>query len=121
MGHAGAARRTGYPMTGLHMWTALGTSVYPEDEPTLPAEVHMSRALGGPRASLLLTVLGGALMVLTWPLRSVVSMVTTLFALDNLLVFTLGAFLPVPGLETDGTVIRQYGRRVRRRNIVLQE
>src|SRR4051794_37395815 len=55
-GHAWAARRTGYPMIGIQLWGVLGSSVYPADEPQLPAAVHIRRALGGPIASLLLTV-----------------------------------------------------------------
>lgn len=119
MGHARAARKVGYPMVGIHMWSALGSSIYPADEPELPASVHVARALGGPQASLLLTLLAGAVALLTWPMRSAVSMVTTLFALDNLLVFTLGAFLPLPFMKTDGSVLLKYGRS--RRSIVIQE
>jgi hypothetical protein len=119
LGHARAARRTGYPMTGVHLYTALGTSVYPPDEPSLPGEVHVARALGGPRASLLLAIAGSALALLTWPLRGPVSLVTSLFALDNLLVFTLGALLPLPMIETDGSVLRRHLRQPR--TIVIQE
>lgn len=119
LGHGRAARATGYPMTGIHLWTALGTSVYPQDEPPLASEVHVARALGGPRASSVLTMAGGLLALLAWPSRSILSMVSALFALDNLLIFTLGAFLPLPLLETDGAVLLKYRRR--RRMIVLQE
>ncbi|MBX7251031.1 MAG: hypothetical protein K1X50_03540, partial [Candidatus Promineofilum sp.] len=30
-GHARAATRTGYPMTGVRLWGVLGTSLYPPD------------------------------------------------------------------------------------------
>ena len=120
MGHARAARQTEFPMTGVHLYTALGASVYPPDEPSLPGSIHVARALGGPQASLLMTVAAGLLAALAWPLRSVVSMITTIFALDNLLIFTLGALLPLPFMETDGTVLLKYGHRLRRA-IVLQE
>lgn len=118
LGHARAARRTGYPMSGIHLWAALGRSVYPADEPYLPDDVHVARALGGPRASLLLALAGSALALLTWPLRSVVSMVAAIVALDNWLVFTLGALLPIKAIETDGTVLLKHWRR---RTIVIQE
>jgi hypothetical protein len=45
--------------------------------------------------------------------------VTSLFALDNLLVFTLGALLPLPIIETDGSVLRRHLRQPR--SIVIQE
>ena len=48
LGHARAAEESGYPMEGVHLWGVLGTSMYPDDEPELPAEVHVARALGGP-------------------------------------------------------------------------
>jgi hypothetical protein len=56
-GHAWAAQRTGYPMTGVRFWTIFGASLYPADEPPLPAAVHIRRALGGPPVSLLLALL----------------------------------------------------------------
>lgn len=118
MGHARAARRTGYPMSGVHLWAALGTSVYPPDEPIVPDEVHVARALGGPRASLVLTLVGSILALLAWPLRSMVSMVLAILALDNLLVFTLGALLPLKIIETDGDALIRHRRR---RTIVIKE
>ncbi len=61
LGHAWAARRTGHPMTGVRFWGVLSTSVYPADEGQLPARVHVRRALGGPTASLLLTLVAGGI------------------------------------------------------------
>jgi hypothetical protein len=120
-GHALAAKRTGYRMSGVHIWGVLGTSVYPSDEPALPPEVHVERALGGPRASALLTTLWALLALATRSARGVVYMVATLETLENLLVFTLGAFMPLPFLETDGTVLRKYAVRHRRRMVIIQE
>ncbi|MEZ4517598.1 MAG: hypothetical protein R3C44_12485 [Chloroflexota bacterium] len=121
LGHARAARRTGFPMSGIHFWGPLASSVYPPNEPPLPDDIHIARALGGPRASIMMTVLGSVLALLTWPLRSLVGMITTLFALDNLLVFTLGALLPLPGgMETDGRTILNHTRN-RHHNIVIKE
>jgi Zn-dependent protease len=96
LGHARAARATGYPMESIHLWTALGTSVYPEDEGAVPPEAHVERALGGPKVSALLTIGASAVALLAWPIGGLARMVTSLFALDNLLVFTLGALLPLP-------------------------
>lgn len=51
LGHALFARRVGWPMTGIRFWGVLAASIYPPDEPDLPAPVHIARALGGPLAS----------------------------------------------------------------------
>ena len=119
-GHAQAAARTGYPMTGVRLWGVLGTSLYPPDEPELPGELHVARALGGPRASAWFAALGGLAALATRPIGGVAFMISTLFALENLLVFTVGAFLPLPFMETDGTTLLRY-RRDRRRMVVVQE
>lgn len=120
-GHARAARRAGYPMEGVHLWGLLGTSIYPEDEPPLPDEIHVERAIGGPRASALLAITGGLLALLTRPLGGIAYMVTSLLSLENMAVFTLGAFLPVPFMETDGAVMRRYRDNHRRRMVTIQE
>lgn len=121
LGHARAARQAGYPMERIEMWAVLGTSVYPEDEGLLPDRVHVQRALGGPKASALATLAGGVLAALVWPVGSIGRMVTTLFALDNLLVFTLGAFLPLRFPETDGTVLLRHLEEKPRPMVVFQE
>lgn len=54
LGHAWAARRTGYPMVGIRFWGPFSASIYPPDEPVLPAAVHIRRALGGPLISLVM-------------------------------------------------------------------
>lgn len=120
-GHARAAEQTGYPMEGVHLWGVLGTSVYPIDEPELPGEVHVRRALGGPRASAVLAVAGWLLVLATWPVRGIAFMIATLFALENTFIFYLGAFIPLPFLETDGETIRRYWSTHRRRNLVVKE
>ncbi len=118
-GHARAAEATGYPMTGVHLWGVLGTSVYPRDEPELPGEIHVARAMGGPRASARLAVAGGVVALLTWPLGGIVRMTATLFALENWLIFTLGAFIPLPFMETDGTILQRYRQNHRKRALTI--
>jgi hypothetical protein len=139
-GHARAAAETGYPMSGVRLWGVLGTSLYPADEPELPPEIHARRALGGPRASAWFAALGGLAVLLTrprgrrrqddnnpggepggGPKPSVAFMVSTLFALENLLVFSLGALFPLPFMETDGGTLRRYRRGHRKRMVVIQE
>ncbi len=57
LGHAWAAHRTGYPMTGIRFYAVLAASLYPPDEPALPGRVHIRRALGGPIINACLSLL----------------------------------------------------------------
>lgn len=121
LGHARAAEKSGYPMEGVHLWGVLGTSVYPAGEPELPPEVHVERALGGPNASLRALAAGLLLSALNWPISRPGFMVASLFALDNLFIFVIGALLPLPFLETDGITLQRYRENHRKRMIVVQE
>jgi hypothetical protein len=120
-GHARAAARAGHPMIGVHLWGPLGASVYPDDEPELPAEVHVARALGGPRTSALLAVAGAALALVVRPVSRLGFMLAALLGLENALIFTAGALLPMPFMETDGGTLRRYLRSYRKRMVVVQE
>ncbi len=107
-GHVLAARRTGYPMTGLRFWGVLSTSLWPPDEPPLPGRIHIQRALGGPIASILLGVL--ALVVAAVIGRGGLGWWLAVFAaFDNLLVLGLGAFAPLG--FTDGSTILYWWKR----------
>lgn len=119
LGHSIAARQTGYPMSGVAFWGPLGLSVYPKDEPALPGRLHIKRALGGPLLSLVLTVVAGLLYLYASGtftigdaephLAPVMTWVSLFFFLDNLLVFTLGAFLPL-GFTDGSTILRWWGK-----------
>ncbi|MBU0496298.1 MAG: hypothetical protein KKA73_08400 [Chloroflexi bacterium] len=109
LGHAWAARRVGYPMEGIRFWDVLSTSLYPRDEPELPAEVHIRRALGGPAASLMLSLVAALVLVGLWPLGGAPRWVAVFFWAENLLVFTLGAFLPLR--FTDGSTLLTWWRK----------
>lgn len=114
LGHARAARLTGYPMRGVRFWGPLATSLYPPREGMLTPETHILRALGGPLFSLILAAALGLLALLARPLGGLPLFLTLFAFLDNLLVFTLGAFLPLG--FTDGSSLltwwpqRQHGR-----------
>ena len=108
LGHAWAARRTGWPMSGLRYWGVLGASVYPADEPDLPSAIHLRRALGGPLASLSLGATAAIVARLLWPAAGLAFWLAAFTALDNLLVLGLGAFLPLG--FTDGSTILKYAR-----------
>ncbi len=120
-GHARAARQTGHPMTGVHLIGILGASIYPRDEPPLPAELHVHRALGGPRASAVLAAQAGLLTLATRRMGGVPFMLAALMALENLFIFTLGAFLPMPFMETDGSTLLRHREGLRKQMVVIQE
>ena len=101
LGHAWAARRTGYPMAGIQMWGVFGASIYPSDEPVLPPATHIRRALGGPLASLLLTLIAGAVTLLLS--AGLARWLGLFWFLDNLFVFTLQVFLPL-GFNDGATI-----------------
>jgi hypothetical protein len=108
LGHAFAARRTGYPMTGITFFWVLGRSIYPADEPTLPPHIHVQRALGGPIASALMSLALGVILLLL-PFGGAAWWVTAFALLVNVGVFTLGAFMPL-GFTDGSTLLRYWGK-----------
>jgi hypothetical protein len=112
LGHAWVARRTGYAMTGIRfgMLGILATSLYPENEETLPAKFHIQRALGGPIGSLLFTIVALVIAVAFRAVDDTLGWVGMFFFLDNLLVFTLGVFLPF-GFTDGSTLLQWWGKR----------
>jgi len=62
LGHALAARATGYPMTGIRYDYIFTYSEYPPNEPSLPARVHIQRSLGGVGGATLVLAMG----ILLW-------------------------------------------------------
>ena len=113
LGHAWAARRTGYPMTGIRFGTLwiFSTSLYPPDEPALPAKIHLRRAFGGPIFSAWLTAIAFLLILLTIRGADAVwAFVLWFFFLDNLFVMTLQVFFPL-GFNDGATVWRWMRKR----------
>ncbi len=106
LGHAWMARRTGYPMTGISLWMILGTSLYPPDEPVLPASVHIRRAVGGPIASGLASIVALVVALALRPLGGVAWLVAAFLFLDNLFFLTLGALMPLG--FTDGSTLLEW-------------
>ena len=109
LGHAWAASRAGYPMTGISAWFIFGQSLYPPDEPPLPGRVHVRRALGGPIASITLGGLTGLLALLIYPSNSLIGWLLIVLMLDNLLVLGFGAFLPL-GFTDGSTLLAWWGK-----------
>ncbi len=119
LGHSMVARQTGYPMIGVCFWGPLASSIYPKDEPSLPGRLHIKRALGGPIMSGVVTVLAGLIYLFVTGtftigqsephLPLVIVLVSRFFFLENLLVFTLGAFLPL-GFTDGSTILQWWGK-----------
>jgi hypothetical protein len=112
-GHALAARRTGYPMSGIRLWFLLGTSLYPKDEPELAAEIHIRRALGGPAASFLLSIISAIIALALRPVGGALFYVALFWLVDNVLVFTIGSFIPL-GFNDGSTLLHWMPRRASR-------
>jgi len=112
LGHAYAAHRTGYPMVGIHLGKYLffGASLYPENEAPLPAEIHIRRALGGPISSLVFTVVTGVVALILYPGKDVLWWIVLFVCIINLLVFTIGPFLPL-GFTDGSTLLKWWGKR----------
>jgi hypothetical protein len=112
LGHAQAARQTGYPMSGICAVGPLAASLYPPDEPTLPGPTHIKRALGGPLASGILAVIMAVLTLALRPFGGIPLMAASLCFFENLFVLTLGAFLPL-GFTDGSTILRYWDRRTK--------
>lgn len=108
-GHAWAARRTGYPMIGVRLWGALGVSIYPSDEGTLPPSVHIQRALGGPIGSFIVAIIAAGIALALHPWDQTPGWIAAFFFLDNLLVFTGGALMPL-GFTDGSTLLHYWGK-----------
>lgn len=114
MGHARAARATGYPMTGIDfVFAMLALSRYPSDEPELPPAIHTRRALGGFWVNLVIAVALAPYAMLAWMQGSVTGWVLGWTAVTNLLWVVL-SFVPldIPGwFATDGGTLLRYWRK----------
>ncbi|HZQ05739.1 MAG TPA: hypothetical protein VFD70_04115 [Anaerolineae bacterium] len=108
-GHAIAAQRTGYPMSGIRFANVLGFSRYPKDEPPLPAQIHIRRALGGPAISFVVTIIALLILLAVQNGGGLAFWLAVWFFLDNLLVFSLGALLPL-GFTDGSTLVKYWGR-----------
>lgn len=109
LGHAWAARRTGYPMIGVHLWTVLGVSIYPKDEPALTGKIHIQRALGGPLFSFIAGLIGAILAVLLPASLTLPYILLVWFTIEHLGIFAAGAFLPL-GFTDGSTILRYWGK-----------
>jgi len=110
MGHAQAAEQTGYPMRSMEFVGPLALSKYPGNEGMLSAEVHIQRALGGPIFSFLLAIVSGTIALILRPLGGPALVLAFFTFLDNLLVFSIGALLPL-GFTDGSSLLQWWGHR----------
>ncbi len=109
LGHAYAAKRTGYPMTGITFgaMAVFALTLYPTDEPELSPSIHIRRALGGP-------IINGILSIaffLLLPFWSGNWFWLGMFALfENLFVYTLQVFIPL-GFNDGSTILRNLRKK----------
>ena len=94
LGHALAARATGYPMTGIRYEWGFTYSEYLPNEPPLPDNVHIQRSLGGVGGITLMLVIA----VLLWLQVDVTAngfmrWVLNFVLFDSLLLFIASAVL----------------------------
>ena len=119
LGHAFAARRVGYPMTGVHWHSLFSMSVYPADEPPLPASVHLRRALGGFWVNLVIGLFLMPYAFFMWFEGGARGWMVAFTAVYNFFVLGLGALLPIdiPGRFTNdgGTLLRLWRERTLKR------
>ena len=108
-GHYWASQRSGYPMSGIHLWMVLGRPVFPEDEPELTNATHRQRAWGGPVASCLGGIFYLVLALLLRPISPFWWSVLLVGFIDNFFIFCLGALLPLG--FTDGSTLLRYRER----------
>jgi hypothetical protein len=109
LGHAVAAKSTGYPMTGIQLGFLgiFARTVYPKDEPELPASIHIRRALGGPIINLILSILLFVILPIWYGNWYWLGL---FIFLDNLFVYTLQVFLPV-GFNDGSTILNELRKR----------
>ena len=109
LGHARAAHKTGYPMTGVQFRVLIGISLYRLDEPALPGAVHRRRALAGAIASLLLGLAAIPVAGLLRGRGGLPGWLATFMVVQNLGTLGLGAFMPLP-VTDGGALLRWRGK-----------
>lgn len=95
-------------MRGILYVHVLAVSLYPPDEPTLPARIHIRRALGGPVLSFVITIIAFLILLIAQFVGGMFYWIALWLFLDNLFVFTLGALMPFP--FSDGGTLMRYRR-----------
>jgi hypothetical protein len=120
-GHSLAARWVGRPMLGMKFFSLFSASVYPADEPPLPAGLHVRRALGGFWVNLALGLLCLPAAIALYPRGgeilpagpTLAGWVAAFGAVTNLVVLGAGSLVPLKipgGGYNDGGTVLHYWR-----------
>jgi hypothetical protein len=103
-------------MIGLHYYSLYSVSLYPPDEPPLPASIHARRALGGFWVNLLAGLLGAPLAFTLWPRGGVAGWLSGFTFVYNFLGGPVASLIPIdiPGVFTnDGGTLWRLWRETR--------
>ncbi len=103
LGHALAARSTGYPMTGIRYAYGFAHSEYPPDEPPLPDTIHIRRSFGGVAGTALMLMIA----VLVWLSRGRAANWFTRWLLASMLLDSLLLFFASAVLSDGVLFIRE--------------
>ncbi len=116
LGHAWAAKSVGYPMIGIRHFSWFSASIYPKDEPPLPPQTHIKRALGGFWINLLIGLALAPFAFYLWNINGVAAFTVVATSAWNFFVLGLGALLPIDfnGFTVDGGTILHYWKEMNR-------
>ncbi|MAU12520.1 MAG: hypothetical protein CL607_22045 [Anaerolineaceae bacterium] len=98
IGHAIAAWTTGYQMSRMWFLYAFAMTLYPRDEPPIPARLHIRRSLGGPIA------FGIALIIVFWLWSNVQDATWKVCYLTSFMLFEAILLFFVSSIFTDGVM-----------------
>lgn len=110
LGHALAARSTGYPMTGVRYEYGFAYSEYPPNEPPLPDSVHIRRSFGGVGGTTLML----AIAALLWRRRGMAANWFTRWLLAFMLLDAVLLFIASAVLSDGLLFIRNEGWKAKR-------
>ncbi|MEZ4671982.1 MAG: hypothetical protein R3E39_29100 [Anaerolineae bacterium] len=110
IGHAIAAERTGYRMTGVHFFLVLGALYIRPMNQLCPLRCISHARWAGPSEHWRGVRLFAAVALLLAPVGGLVWTLVAFAFLDNLLFFGLGSFLPL-GFTDGSTLIHWWSKR----------
>lgn len=113
LGHAFVAKQVGYPMTEIRfgVYGIYAQTIYPKDEPELDSFIHIRRALGGPIANLILSII----LFLTLPLWTGNWYWVGMFVFLDNLIYVIQVFIPL-GFNDASTILNELRNKKKKKN-----
>jgi hypothetical protein len=104
LGHAVIAKQVGYPMTEIRFgfYGIYAQTIYPKDEPELDSSIHIRRALGGPIANFILSII----LFFTLPLWTGNWYWVGMFVFLDNLIYVVQVFIPL-GFNDASTILNE--------------